>query len=105
MKSALLAGLALAALALPAHAQDAVPLLRVYIDAPYFYEITAQKQDGSDERTHVLQVSVEGKEVGSSYVTYDCENGEFGEDVVQEWTGGADQFLPAALKAYRNLNC
>lgn len=105
MKCALLAGLALIAVTLPAQAQEGVPLIRVYIDAPYFYEITAEKQDGSDERTHVLAVSVEGKEVGSSYVTYDCENGEFGEDVVQLWTGGADAFLPAALLSYRNLYC
>lgn len=105
MKFALIAA-SLAALVMPVAAQDTVgtPLIRVYIDDPYFYDITLTGSDMS-ETGRRLELAVEGKEVGASTVDYDCANGEFTESVTTEWTGGAEAFLPAALKAYDNLYC
>jgi len=100
MKSGIAICLASACLAMPAMAQDATPLIRVYMDAPYFYEIMGTPLGGSE-----VQLMVEGKEVGSSIITYDCDSGEYGETVEQDWTGGAELYIPAALLAYRQLYC
>lgn len=106
MKIAIVALFA-ASLAMPVMAQEsaATPLLRVYIDAPYFYEILADVTDSGDPRAQALTLLVEGKEVGESRLVYDCETGDYSEEVVTEWTGGAEQFMPPALMAYRYLHC
>lgn len=103
MKFALLAA-SLAALVLPAAAQEATPLIRVYIDTPYFYDIMLAGSEMSDTGRS-LELTVEGKEVGASTIAYDCSNGDYTETVKTEWTGGAEAFLPAALMAYDNLYC
>ncbi|UJW84469.1 hypothetical protein [Devosia sp. SL43] len=97
----------IAALVSPALAQEATgtPLIRVYIDAPYFYDILADVSDATDPRAHALSLIVEGKEVGESRLVYDCETGDYSEKVVTEWTGGADLFMQPALIAYHNLYC
>ena len=82
-----------------------MPLLRVYIDAPYFYEILADVTDSSDPRAQALTLRVEGKEVGESQLVYDCGTGDYSEKVVAEWTGGAEQFMQPALMAYHHLHC
>lgn len=106
MKFALLAA-ACAALVLPAAAQETqgMPLLRVYIDAPYFYEIVATNIDASDPQAQRIDLVVEGKEVGASTVIYSCANGDYSETVTSDWTGGADAYIPAALMAYGSLRC
>lgn len=106
MKIAVIAAFA-AALASPAFAQDSAgtPLLRVYIDAPYYYDILADVSDSSDPRAHALTLLVEGKEVGESRLVYDCETGDYSEKVVTEWTGRAGLFMQPALMAYHDLYC
>jgi hypothetical protein len=106
MKFALIATLAVA-LASPAFAQEneAVPLLRVHIDAPYFYDILADISDSSDPRAHELTLMVEGKEVGESRLVYDCETGDYSEKVVVEWSGHSGLFMQPALIAYHDLYC
>jgi hypothetical protein len=106
MKIAIAATLA-AALVLPAsvHANEAVPLLRVYIDAPYFYDILADISDNGDPRAHAMTLKVEGKEVGESRMVYDCETGDYSEKVATEWTGRSALFVQPALMAYSDLYC
>lgn len=106
MKYAFLAA-ACAALVTPAAAQQAEgrPLLRVYVDTPYFYDIIATGIDASDPQAQRVELTVEGKEVGGSTITYSCVNGDYGETVTTPWTGGADAFIPAALMAYSRLYC
>lgn len=105
MKIAVIAALA-AALVSPALAQESgTPLIRIYIDSPYFYEILASVSDSSDPRAHVLSLLAEGKEVGESRLVYDCETGDYSEKVAIEWTGGAELYIPAALMAYHHLHC
>ena len=106
MKIAVILALALP-LAMPAFAQDSAgtPLIRVYIDAPYFYEILADVTDGSDPRAQDLTLLVEGKEVGESKLVYDCETGDYSEKVVTEWTGQSKLFMQPALMAYHVLHC
>jgi hypothetical protein len=96
-----------ATLASPALAQDdsGTPLLRVYIDAPYFYEILAKVSDATDPRAHVLTLTLEGKEVGETRIVYDCETGDYSEAVVIQWSGRSGLFLGPALMAYHELNC
>lgn len=106
MKIAVIAAFAVA-LVSPALAQNsaASPLLRVYIDAPYFYDILANVSDTRDVRAHVLNLVVEGKEVGESRLVYDCETGDYTEEVVTEWTGRSGLFVQPALMAYHDLHC
>jgi hypothetical protein len=106
MKIAIIAALA-ASLMSPALAQETggTPLLRVYIDAPYYYEILASVSDSSDPRAHVINLLVEGKEVGESRLVYDCETGDYSDKLVSDWTGGAELYIPAALMAYHHLFC
>lgn len=88
-----------------AHGQSAFPLLRVYIDQPYFYDVLAEVVSEKGESAYVLHVSIEGKEVGRSEVAYDCASGEYEETEVDAWTGGAKDFLPAALMSFARLYC
>lgn len=106
MKSVLV-GAALAALTPLAAAQDSegVPLIRVYIDAPYFYELVARENDWSDPGAQTFELVVEGKEVGTSEIVVDCITGQYSETVTSDWTGNAADFVPAALTAYKNLYC
>ena len=105
MKFALIAA-SLVALIAPVAAQEVAgrPLIRVYIDDPYFYDILLTGSEMS-ETGRRLELAVEGKEVGASTIDYDCSNGDFTETVTTPWTGGADAFIPAALKSYDNLFC
>jgi hypothetical protein len=96
---------AIAVFAAPVTAQEAVPLLRVYIDTPYYYEILAIPDASNDAREQRMTLLVEGKEVGESVVALDCKSGDYSEEVVTDWTGSAPDFVPAALQAYRNLFC
>jgi hypothetical protein len=102
-----LAAVLVAALVSPALAQEATgtPLIRVYIDTPYFSDILADVSDATDPRAHALSLIVEGKEVGESRLVYDCDTGDYSEKVVTEWTGDAALFVDAALIAYHNLYC
>ena len=106
MKIAIIAAF-IAALAGPAIAQESAgtPLLRVYIEAPYFYDILADVSDSTDPRAHALTLSVEGKEVGQSRLVYDCETGDYSEKVEIEWTGRSALFVQSALMAYHDLYC
>ena len=106
LKPLVLAAL-LAALVLPAAAQEGegVPLLRVYIDAPYFYDILANVTDSSDPKAQHIDLTVEGKEVGASSIVYSCKDGAYSQTVTSDWTGNAANFIPAALMAYRDLYC
>lgn len=99
--------MALVAFALPAAAQDdaGVPLLRVYIDTPYFYELIARQNNFDDPGAQSFELVVEGKEVGTSEIVIDCITGEYSETVTSDWTGNAADFVPAAIKAYENLYC
>lgn len=92
---------------MPALAQEGegAPLIRVYIDTPYYYEIMLNQIDWSDPGAQKFELYVEGKEVGSSEIVYDCMSGDYTETVTSDWTGSAPDFLPAALMAYRNLFC
>lgn len=101
------AALALTASLTPALAQDErMPLLRVYIDTPYFYEFMAVPQGEPGDAEQKLDVYIEGKEVGESQVTYHCADHSFEEtEVVVEWTGQSHDFLPAALMAFAGLYC
>ncbi len=91
----------------PALAQEegGTPLLRVYIDAPYFYDIVANVGDASDPRAHALTLTLAGKEVGEMRIVYDCETGDYTEEVVIPWTGRSALFLGPALMAYHELYC
>ncbi|QQR36430.1 hypothetical protein JI749_01980 [Devosia oryziradicis] len=91
----------------PALAQEdgVTPLLRVYIDAPYFYDIVANVGDASDPRAHALTLTLAGKEVGEMRIVYDCETGDYTEEVVIPWTGRSELFLGSALMAYHELYC
>ncbi|KKB10849.1 hypothetical protein VE25_15805 [Devosia geojensis] len=100
-----LALLGAALLAGPASAQSAVPLLRVYIDHPYFYEFQADIAPRGDEGRYRLHVFLEGKEVGKSEIVYDCASGAYEETEIDAWTGGAEAFLPAALMSFARLYC
>ncbi|MET3927252.1 hypothetical protein [Devosia sp. 2618] len=106
MKLAIVAA-ALAALIVPAIAQEGegTPLLRVYIDTPYFYDLIATDIDNADPGANLFELYVEGKEVGASLITYDCVRGEYLEQVTQEWTGNAPSYVPAAMMAYSDLYC
>ena len=95
---------ALLSIAAPAVAQEAMPLLRVYVDTPYFYEIMLTGNEMS-ETGRRLKLVVEGKEVGASTIEYDCVNGQYSESVTTPWTGSANAYIPAALMAYNNLFC
>lgn len=96
----------MAALASPTVAQsDGVPLIRVYIDQPYFYEILAFADGDQTGPSHTLKLLVEGKEVGASDIVLDCESGDYVETVTDEWTGNSADYVLAALMAYRNLFC
>lgn len=101
------AATALVAFALPVAAQDdaGVPLIRVYIDAPYFYELVARQNNFDDPGAQSFHLVVEGKEVGTSEIVIDCVTGEYAETVTSDWTGKAADFVPAAIKAYENLYC
>lgn len=96
-----------ATLVSPAFAQEdgGTPLLRVYIDAPYFYDILAKVSDATDPRAHVLTLTLEGKEIGEMRIVYDCETGDYSEEVVTQWTGRSELFLGPALMAYHELHC
>lgn len=105
MKFVLVAAL-MATLATPVLAQEAgTPLIRVYVDAPYFYEILATVSDATDPRAHAITLMAEGKEVGESRLVYDCETGDYSEKLVSDWTGGAELYIPTALMAYHHLYC
>lgn len=106
MKFAFLAA-ALIAFVTPAVAQDGdgLPLLRVYVDTPYFYDILATNIDSSDPQAHRIDLVVEGKEVGASSIVYSCANGDYSEAVTSEWSGGAEAFIPAALLSYARRVC
>jgi len=88
-----------------AAAQSSVPLLRIYIDHPYFYEFLADVAPRGDEGRYRLHVFLEGKEVGKSEVVYDCASGGYEETGIEAWTGGAEAFLPAALMSFARLYC
>jgi hypothetical protein len=88
-----------------AAAQSSVPLLRVYIDHPYFYDFLADIAPQGDEGTYRLHVFLEGKEVGKSQIVYDCASGEYEETGIEAWSGGAEAFLPAALMSFARLYC
>lgn len=103
MKFALITA-ALLTVVVPATAQGGTPLLRVYIDSPYFYDIMLTGSDMSETGRRV-ELALEGKEVGASTVDYNCGTGDYTETVTIPWTGGAEAFLPAALKAYDSLYC
>jgi hypothetical protein len=101
----LLAACLLALGASAASAAEASPVLRVYIDTPYFYDILIATDDATDPRAMALTLSVEGKEVGGSTVVYDCKSGDYAETVTQDWTGNAARYVPTALMAYADLHC
>lgn len=88
-----------------AQGQSAFPLLRVYMDQPYFYDVLAEVLKEEGESAYVLRVAIEGKEVGRSEVVYDCANGGYEETEIDAWTGGAKDFLPAALMSFGRLYC
>lgn len=97
---------ALAAVSLlPAAAQDGLPLLRVYIDTPYFYDILATNIEADDPQAIKLDLLVEGKEVGTSSVVYSCKTGDYSETVADEWSGNAANYIPSALMAFHDLYC
>ena len=106
MKIAIAAAFVLS-LVSPALAQDnqAIPLLRVFIDAPYFYDILANVGDSSDPQAHNLTLLVEGKEVGESRLVYNCDTGDYAEMVVTDWSGNSARFIQPALMAYHDLYC
>lgn len=90
---------------LPAAAQNDLTLLRVYIDAPYFYDILASNIEADDPQAIKLDLLVEGKEVGASSMLYSCKTGDYSETVVDEWSGNAANYIPAALMAFHDLYC
>lgn len=90
---------------LPAQAQEGLPLLRVYIDTPYFYDILATDIDDGDLDAIKLDLVVEGKEVGSSSIVYSCNSGEYRESVSNDWSGHAANYIPAALMSFADLYC
>ena len=92
--------------ALPAHAQDQTrPLLRVYIDDPYFYDFLAEVGPADADGRYPLRLYVEGKEVGEANVLYDCATHSGEQIPVIEWSGGAGEFVPAALLSFDHLYC
>lgn len=93
------------ALATPTLAQEGRPLLRVYMDAPYFYEVMLLGEDVSQPGQPRLELAIEGKEVGGSTIAYDCQSGTYEETVTTDYTGGAGAFVPAALQAYAAVSC
>lgn len=103
MKTAIaLLGLLLAS---PVLAQeDGVPLLRVYIDTPYYYEFLAVNiaESGGHQRFDLM---IEGKEVGAATIDLDCATGAFSQKETDPWTGSAGAFVDAAVMAYRELLC
>ncbi|GLQ58102.1 hypothetical protein [Devosia nitrariae] len=88
-----------------AQGQSGVPLLRVYIDQPYFYDVLAEGVREEGETAYALDVVLEGKEVGRSEVVYDCASGDYEETEIDAWTGGAKDFLPAALLSFAQRYC
>lgn len=96
--------LLLALQGLPASGQtEGVPLIRVYIDTPYYYELVAYNTDGEQRQT--FELVAEGKEVGAATIDLDCASGDYTQTIAQDWTGTSGDFVPAAVMAYRNLFC
>ncbi|MFD1252511.1 hypothetical protein DEVEQU_03453 [Devosia equisanguinis] len=92
-------------LASPALAQgDGLPLLRVYIDTPYFYELVAYNVEESGDHQR-FDLVVEGKEVGTAAIDLDCASGEFSQTETEPLTGSAASFIEPAVRAYRQLLC
>lgn len=81
------------------------PLLRVYIDTPYFYDILFEPLLAFDPAGTTIRLYVEGKEVGESEIALDCGSKDYTETVLRDWSGGSAEFIPAALMSYRNLLC
>lgn len=97
-------GLGMVAVA-PAMAQQVgVPLLRVYVEDPYFYDIVADVSEPNGQQWSV-RLYAEGKEVGESEIVYDCVEGIYDEVVTTEWTGGSPHFVAPALVAFDHLYC
>lgn len=102
----LLAATALLAMALPALAQNqAVPLLRVYTYAPYFYDFLADIGAPLAGGDFPLHLYLEGKEVGASNIVFNCDDGTWEEEVLTDWTGGSDDFVDAALTSFDKMYC
>ena len=95
----------LATLSGPAAAQDAAPVLRVYIDAPYYYEFMAVP--GPADRAGIVPVtlSLEGKEVGAAEIAYNCADGTYDVAIIEEFTGNSGDYIEAALLAFGQLHC
>jgi len=101
-----LLALPLLAFAPPAFAQgEGTPLLRVYIDTPYFYDFFATVGETDADGLLPVHLYIEGKEVGEADIRYDCANDTFEQTVTTDWTGNAAEFVPAALLALDGLYC
>jgi len=102
----ILVATALLGAALPVQAQDqALPLLRVYIDAPYFYDFLAEVGPTDADGRYPLRLYIEGKEVGEAKVLYDCDTHSGKQTPVTEWSGAAGDFVAAALLSFDHLYC
>ena len=89
----------------PAAAQDAAPLLRVYIDAPYYYEFMAVPGTADAAGIVPVSLSLEGKEVGAADVAYNCVDGTYDIAVTEDLTGNSGDYIDAALLAFGQLQC
>ncbi|MET3899396.1 hypothetical protein ABIB57_003351 [Devosia sp. UYZn731] len=92
--------------AVPAQAQDAsMPLLRVYIDTPYFYDFLADVGAVDANGLYPVHVYLEGKEVGEANVLYNCAEHTWEQSPVVDWSGFSGDFLSAALLSFDHLYC
>ncbi|MDB5506041.1 MAG: hypothetical protein JWR75_679 [Devosia sp.] len=89
----------------PAAAQDAVPLLRVYIDAPYYYEFMAVPGTADAAGIVPVSLSLDGKEIGAADIAYNCANGTYDIAITEEFTGNSGDYIDTALLAFGQLQC
>lgn len=102
----IMAAVALFGAAVPAQAQDtAVPLLRVYIEPPYFYDFLADVGQADTNGNFPVHVYIEGKEVGEADVVYNCADRSWEQTPIVEWSGLSGDFLSAALLSFDNMYC
>ncbi len=80
-------------------------LLTVPMYDPFSYSFLATPLPQSSPDTVEFKVTVEGKEVGESFIRLNCKSGSYEDTQLGLWTGGAEAFLPAAMINAQRLLC
>ena len=77
-------------------------MVRVFIDAPYHYDMIVRPGATSGE---TFTLYVEGKEVGEAAGVLNCTTREWTLTVAQEFTGSSELFIIPTLSMYCDQVC